>query len=52
MTVAQADRVQAVIVGSGAGGAPLAARLAQAGVCVLVLEAGAAFAPTDHLPTS
>ena len=50
MTVARTDRVEAVIVGSGAGGAPLAARLAQAGVSVLVLEAGAAFAPTDHLP--
>ena len=35
-----------IIVGSGAGGAPLAARLAQHGKRVLVLEAGA-----DHLQT-
>ena len=35
-----------IIVGSGAGGAPLAARLAEAGFRVLVLEAGA-----DHLAT-
>ena len=41
--------VEAVIVGSGAGGAPLAARLAQAGVSVVVLEAGEVFSPEDHL---
>ena len=34
------DTVDFVIVGSGAGGAPLAANLAEAGYEVLVLEAG------------
>lgn len=42
--------VDAVVVGSGAGGGPLAARLARAGLSILVLEAGARFAPADHLP--
>ena len=35
------DGFDYIIVGSGAGGAPLAARLAQAGKRVLVIEAGA-----------
>ena len=34
------DEFEYIIVGSGAGGAPLAARLAQAGKRVLVIEAG------------
>ncbi len=46
---AAADTVDVVIVGSGAGGAPLAARLAQAGLSVVVLEAGRAFTPDDHV---
>ncbi|KHL58403.1 ribonuclease BN [Xanthomonas cannabis pv. cannabis] len=44
------DIVDAVVIGSGAGGGPVAARLAQAGVSVVVLEAGAAFTPDAHLP--
>ncbi|MEH3105053.1 MAG: GMC family oxidoreductase [Sphingomonas phyllosphaerae] len=44
-----ADMADVVIVGSGAGGAPLAARLAEAGVSVVVLEAGRAFRPDDHV---
>ncbi|MCS3744625.1 choline dehydrogenase-like flavoprotein [Xanthomonas arboricola] len=44
------DVVDAVVIGSGAGGGPLAARLAQAGVSMVVLEAGAAFTPQSHIP--
>nr|WP_183214574.1 GMC family oxidoreductase [Brevundimonas variabilis] len=39
-----------VIVGSGAGGAPIAARLAQAGLSVTVLEAGRVFDSAEHTP--
>jgi choline dehydrogenase-like flavoprotein len=46
------DELDAVIIGTGAGGAPLLARLAQAGLRVLALEAGAhhppAAMPTDE----
>jgi len=45
------DAVDAVIVGSGAGGAPLAARLAGAGLKVVVLEAGRAWSPRDDFAT-
>lgn len=45
-----ADPVDAVIVGTGAGGAPVAARLSQAGLRVVAIEAGRHFAPQEHTP--
>lgn len=42
---APADRVDAVVVGTGAGGAPLLAKLAAAGLNVVALEAGPNFDP-------
>lgn len=42
--------VDAVVVGTGAGGAPLLARLAGAGLRVVALEAGRAWQPSDHTP--
>jgi choline dehydrogenase-like flavoprotein len=47
---AETDSVDAVVIGTGAGGAPLAARLAKAGLSVVALEAGRAFRPDDHVP--
>jgi choline dehydrogenase-like flavoprotein len=44
------DSIDAVVIGTGAGGAPLTARLAQAGLSVVALEAGRAFRPDDHVP--
>ncbi len=41
------DVVDAVVVGTGAGGAPLLARLAAAGLSVVALEAGRNFTPAD-----
>lgn len=41
--------VDAVVIGTGAGGAPLTARLAKAGLSVVALEAGRSFAPNDHV---
>ena len=41
------DIVDAVIVGTGAGGAPLLAKLAQAGLRVVALEAGRNWNPAD-----
>ncbi|MEI5688347.1 GMC family oxidoreductase [Sphingomonas kyungheensis] len=43
------DTVDAVVIGTGAGGAPLAARLAAAGLSVVALEAGRAFRPDEHV---
>ncbi len=40
-------RADAVVIGSGAGGAPVAARLAEAGLDVVVLEAGERFSSAD-----
>jgi len=45
-----ADEVDVVVVGSGAGGAPLSMALASAGLSVVVLEAGPNFEPGDHTP--
>ncbi|MCY7348648.1 MAG: GMC family oxidoreductase N-terminal domain-containing protein [Pyrinomonadaceae bacterium] len=46
------DAVDAVVIGTGAGGAPILARLAQAGLKVVALEAGKGFDyrkfPTDE----
>lgn len=47
---AETDEVDAVVIGTGAGGAPILARLAQAGLSVVALEAGPNWQPTDHTP--
>jgi choline dehydrogenase-like flavoprotein len=49
-TYAESDEVDAVVIGTGAGGAPILARLAQAGLSVVALEAGPNWEPTDHTP--
>ncbi len=45
------EEVDAVVIGTGAGGAPLLARLAQAGMKVVALEAGPRFSPFDDFAT-
>ena len=45
------DPVDAVVIGTGAGGAPLLASLARAGLKVVALEAGAAWNPPADFPT-
>jgi choline dehydrogenase-like flavoprotein len=47
-TYATSDRVDAVVIGTGAGGAPLLARLASAGRRVVALEAGRNWTPEDY----
>jgi choline dehydrogenase-like flavoprotein len=44
---AQTDIVDAVVIGTGAGGAPLLAKLAKAGLSVVALEAGRNWTPED-----
>jgi choline dehydrogenase len=43
-----ADQYDFIVVGSGAGGGPVAVRLAEAGYSVLILEAGGADDPLDY----
>jgi len=45
------DIVDAVVIGTGAGGAPLLARLAAAGLSVVALEAGSHWSPTEDFAT-
>ncbi|QDH16909.1 GMC family oxidoreductase [Swingsia samuiensis] len=49
-TYSNQDVVDVVVIGSGAGGAPLAAKLAQHGKTVVVLEAGPLFSASNHTP--
>ena len=44
------DSVDAVVIGTGAGGAPLLARLAEAGLSVIALEAGSNRDPEQFTP--
>ena len=46
---AGSDIVDAVVIGTGAGGAPLLSRLAAAGLSVVALEAGRNWNPGDHV---
>ena len=50
-TYATSETVDAVVVGTGAGGAPLLARLAAAGLRVVALEAGRAWDPAREFAT-
>lgn len=42
------ETVDAVVIGTGAGGAPVIARLAKAGLSVVALEAGRWWSPTEY----
>ena len=46
----EGEEVDAVVIGTGAGGAPILARLAAAGRSVVALEAGPNWDPADHTP--
>ncbi len=46
-----AETVDAVVIGTGAGGAPLLAQLARAGLKVVALEAGPRWNPATDFPT-
>ncbi|MBE7218921.1 MAG: GMC family oxidoreductase, partial [Caulobacteraceae bacterium] len=45
------ETVDAVVIGTGAGGAPILARLAQAGCSVVALEAGPWWDPAEDFAT-
>ena len=49
-TYSENDIVDAVVIGTGAGGAPLLATLAAAGLRVVALEAGPNLEPGEHTP--
>ena len=46
----ESEVVDAVVIGTGAGGAPLLAMLAARGLRVVALEAGRNWEPGDHTP--
>ena len=48
---AHSETVDAVVIGTGAGGAPLMARLAGAGLSVVALEAGPYWNPAQDFAT-
>lgn len=49
-TYAKSEAVDAVIIGTGAGGAPMMAALAEAGMSVIALEAGKWHDPASYTP--
>ncbi|MBF4573213.1 GMC family oxidoreductase [Herbiconiux sp. VKM Ac-1786] len=49
-TYPETDVVDAVVIGTGAGGAPILASLAARGLSVVALEAGPNFEPGQHTP--
>ncbi len=50
-TYAHSEEVDAVVIGTGAGGAPLLARLAAAGLKVVAIEAGRNWSPGNDFAT-
>src|ERR1044072_6075952 len=50
-TYSPSEAVDVVVVGTGAGGAPLLARLARAGLKVVALEAGRSWNATEEFAT-